>query len=223
MAKFDVKTEATRVIYAGIGANDVAVAAVRDLVVTAQKSLQRTVAEVQKVATIDLDPRALGQQATTVVSSRVDALAQDAKARRKAIEARVAELQGEALSYPTKVQSRVTDLVGENTEVFGLLVKRGETLVARIRRQQSTVEAAEAAKSTVAKARTTQTQATETAETAARTTRSTARKAVRKTSATTRKKAATTTASAKATTTAAKKTASRTAKAVAEAAEKVGD
>ena len=45
---------------------------------------------------IDLEPQALRDQAVTVVNSRVDALTKDAKARRTAVEARVAELQAEA-------------------------------------------------------------------------------------------------------------------------------
>ena len=80
-AKFDVKNEATRAFYAGVGANDLAVEVVRDLVATAQKS----------VTQIDLDPKALREQAVTILSARVDTVTNDAKARRKAVEARVAE------------------------------------------------------------------------------------------------------------------------------------
>ncbi len=189
-AKFDVKTEATRAFYAGVGVNDLAVEVVRDLVTTAQKSVQQ----------IDLDPKSLREQAVTV-----------AKARRKAIEARVAELQSDAKSVPAKVQARVTELVNENTAAYGDLVTRGQSLVGRIRKQESTVAATSSASTTVAKAKTTRTQATKTT------------KARTKVTPATKKKATATKSSAKATATAAKKTASNTAAAVADAAQKVGD
>ena len=44
-------------------------------------------------------------QAVTVVNARVEALTNDAIARRKAIEARVAELQAEARAYPEAARS----------------------------------------------------------------------------------------------------------------------
>lgn len=204
-ATFDVPTdvlrEATRVLYAGVGANDRAVEVVRGLVTTASQSAQRTVAGVQRnVGSVDLSPRSL----------------------RKAIETRVVELQDGAKAYPAKVQARVTGLVDENVAAYGDLVKRGETLVGRIRRQQSTTEAATAARTTVTKARTTRTQAGGTATATRTATKSAARSAAKKSTAP-RKKAATTRSSAKATATAARRTAAGTARAVADAAEKVGD
>jgi hypothetical protein len=203
MAKFDIKdlkTEATRGLYAGAGVADLAVEAVRDYVADVQKKfadvqkdVTTRVADVQKSVTeFEFEPKALREQAVTVVNARVEAISKDAKARRAAIEARVAELQTEAKTYPAKVQASAGDTYGD-------LVKRGEVLVARIRKQESTQATATAAKTTTTKAKTTATQAKKTAK------KSPAKK------------------SAKATSTAAKKTATSAASATTDAASKVGD
>lgn len=178
------------------------------------------------------------------VSKRVAVVQKtDAKKIRAAIEARVNELQGEALAYPAKVQSLVDGNVTAATTAYSDLIKRGESLVGRIRRQQSTKATVKAADTTVAKAKTTVTQAKEAAEAsvdAADRTAATkvapqakskpaARKASAKKSAATTarkkatKKTATAQSSAKATATAAKSTATNAVQAVADAAEKVGD
>ena len=164
---------------------------------------------------------------------------------RAAVEARVAELQAEAKAYPAKVSTLVDDNVTAANAAYSDLVKRGESLVGRIRRQESTTATVKSAKTTVAKARTTATQAKKAADanvdaadkTAATKVapkpRPTAKKATqkaagKKASATTArksaaKKTATTQSSAKATATAAKKTASNAVQAVVDATEKVGD
>jgi hypothetical protein len=116
------------------------------------------------------------------------------KAGRAAIEKRVAELQ--ATGWTTA------------TDAYGDLVKRGQTLVGRIRRQQSTQEALAAAENTVAKAKTTKTQT------------ASAGQATKKTAAKKRNAAK---SSAKATGTTAKKTVSAGSRALADAAQKVGD
>jgi heparin binding hemagglutinin HbhA len=208
------KSTLPKPVYAYVGVTDLAVEVVRDLVTETQtriagvqKDVTARVADVQKTAG---DPKALRERATTVVSARVDALAKDAKARREAIESRVAELQAEAKELPARV-----------TDVYTDLAKRGEVLVGRIRRQESTKATAKSAGTTTAKAKTTRTQA-------AKTTKSTARKTTTGVKSTAKK--ATTTAkdssapsSAKATTTAAKKAASNATTAAADAAKKVGD
>lgn len=217
--KFDIKTEATKPLLAGVGVTDLAVEVVRDLVAETQtrlagvqKDVTARVADVQRTAA---DPQALRLQAVTVVNARVDALAKEAKARRQAIEARVAELQAEAMAYPAAAADAYTDLV-----------KRGESLVGRIRRQESTKATVTSARTTSSKAKTTTTQAKK----ATATTKTTAKTAAKKATSTARtttkpaaKKAATATSSAKATVTAAKKTATNAADAVADGAEKVGD
>jgi len=212
-AKFDIKTEAARPLYAGVGVTDLAVERVRGYVTEVQK----------RFAGLELEPRALRDQAVTVVSARVEALSKDATARRAAIEARVAGLQGEAKGLPVRVQGALTGNVALVNTAYADLAKRGETLVARIRRQQSTQEAVAAAETTVAKAKTTQTQARKAAASTAQTTKTSAKKAVRKSTATAKRTSATPKSSAKATATAAKATAADAVTAAADAAEKVGD
>jgi cobalamin biosynthesis Mg chelatase CobN len=195
-AKFDIKTEATRGLYAGAGVADLAVETVREYVA----EVQTRFAGVQKdVQGFDYSPEALRKQ----VNARVEALSKDAKARRAAAEARVAELRKEA-----------TTLVSENadtaTDAYGDLVKRGETLVSRIRRQEATKATTRSAKTTSTKAKTTSTQAKKTAKKSTATAKKTAKKSPAK-------------SSAKATTTAAKNTASNAAKATSDGASKVGN
>ena len=159
-AKFDIRTEAARTFYAGAGVADIAVETVREYVADVQARVTGVQKDVTtRVNDIDYSPKALREQATTVVNARVEALAKDAKARRTAIEKRVAELQTEAKAYPAKVQKLVDENLAGVNDTYGDLVKRGETLVSRIRRQEST-------KATAASAKTTTTQAKKTASTA---------------------------------------------------------
>lgn len=135
-AKLDLKLEATKGLYAGAGAADLAVATVKDYVADVQKKVTTTVADLQKtVASIDLEPKALGQQASTAVTARVGALTAEGKARRAAVEAKVAELQGSALELPLKVQAQLVDNVAVATTTYAELAKRGELLVRRLRRE----------------------------------------------------------------------------------------
>ena len=102
-AKFDIRTEATRPIYASVGVTDRAVEAVRDF---GRESVQKRLAEVQtRVSNIDFEPKALRDQGVTLVSTRVEAIANQAQARRAAIEARVSELQNRALELPERIQA----------------------------------------------------------------------------------------------------------------------
>lgn len=205
-AKFDIKTEATRPLYAGVGVTDLAVGLVREYVADVQKRFAGVQKDVQtRIGGFDLEPKALRDQAVTVVSARVDALSRDARARRAAIEARVAELQAEAKSLPTAVSG-----------TYAELAKRGETLVGRIRRQQSTQDAATSAATTTMKAKTTATQAK-------KATATTATKTAKQASTTARKSSTAPQRSAKATATAAKKTAAAGTAAARDAAQKVGD
>jgi len=216
-AKFDIKTEATRPIYAGVGVTDLAVEFVREYVTDVQKRLAEVQKDVQaRVKKVDLEPKALREQTVTFVNARVEALTKDAQARRAAIEARVEELQADAREIPTRVQH----LFDENLEVvnerYTDLAKRGETLVDRIRRQQSTKKTVTSAKTTSAKAKTTKTQAT-------KATKTTAKKTAKKASTTAKKTSTAPKSSAKATVTAAKTTATNAAEATTDAAKKVGD
>jgi hypothetical protein len=210
-ARFDIPTQiptgATRPLYAGVGMTDLVVETVRDYVADVQKRLD----DVQKsVSALEAKPEVLRDRAGKAVADRLDSLNKDAVARRRVIEQRVAELQSEVQAFPTRLQKLVDTQVSTAGDTYADLVKRGETLVGRIRRQQSTQDAESAAKTTVSKAKTTRTQGS---------------KAVKKTTTQARKTAAKSPAksSAKATTTAAKKTATNATKAVVDAAEKVGD
>jgi hypothetical protein len=199
-ARFDIPSQLpagiTRPIYAGVGATDRVVevarltfADVQKRAVAAQKDVRKTAAE------LDYRPQALRQQATQVLAAQLDALGKEAQ------------------DFPARLQKLVDEQVTTAGDTFDELVKRGETLVGRIRRQQATVDTTESAATTTAKAKTTRTQAAKTAATA------------KKSAARTTKKAAKSPArsSAKATTTSAKKTASSAARATKAAGEKVGD
>ena len=113
-AKFDIKdlkTEATKGLHAGVGAADLALETVKEL---------------------DLQPKALRTQATTVFSTRVEELSKDAKARRTSVEKRVAELQAEA-------QKLVAEGLDNATGTYDKLAKRGEKVVKRVRKETSSV------------------------------------------------------------------------------------
>jgi hypothetical protein len=194
-AKFDIKTEYTRSLYAYVGVADLAVEAVRDYFAKAV-DVQKEVAT--KVADLDYKPAALREQAVTVVNARVDALSAEAKARRAKIEAKV-------------------------NDTYAELAERGERLVGRIRRQESTKATVKSADITTAKAKTTRTQATKAAESTAKDTKTAAKRATKSTSTAAKRNTSSATSSAKATATAAKKTASNAADAAGDAAKKIGD
>jgi hypothetical protein len=140
---------------------------------------------------VDFDPRAFGAQTVKSVNHQVT-------------------------TVPARVQQVVDINVNAVTDVYGDLVKRGETLVRRIRRQKSTQDTVAAAETTVAKAKTTRTQATSAAKKSASAAKTAAKKA-----STTKRTAAK--SSAKATRTSAKKTVSAGSRALADAAKKIGD
>jgi heparin binding hemagglutinin HbhA len=203
---FELPAEVARPLYAGVGATDALVGYVRDAVADLQKRLAEVQKDVQtRISDLDLEPKTLRDQAVTVFTTQLDALSKDAQVRREAIEKLVAELQADAAGIPASVNATYADLA-----------KRGETLVGRIRAQESTQATAAAAETTTAKAKTTKTQATKAAK---KTTKSTTKKAT----STAKKTSAAPKSSAKATTTSAKKTASSAARATTDGAAKVGD
>ncbi len=172
----DLKSEATKSLYAGAGVVDLAVETVREYVSDVQKKL----VDLQKDATsklegvqksvkdFDFEPKTIRTQVETVVNARVEALSDEAKARRTAIEKRVAELQGDAKALPVTVRKQLDETTATATATYADLAKRGEVLVGRIRKQESTQATKTAAKTTTAKAKTTKTQGTKTAKTAAK-------------------------------------------------------
>jgi heparin binding hemagglutinin HbhA len=132
----------------------------------------------------------------------------DPKEARASVEARVKALQ-------ERTRTRLED----NEFGYDQLVARGQVLVERIRRQESTKGAVRSARTASAKAKTTTTQA----EKAARSTARSAEQSARTTSSAAKRQASKPKSSAKATATAAKDTAAKGAKATADAAKKVGD
>jgi hypothetical protein len=217
--KFDIPTQlpvaVARPVYAGVGATDRVVEAVRGAVADVQKRALAVQHDVSKtVSGLDYQPQALREQATRVVTTSVDTLGKDAQARRKLVEERLAALQADARELPVRIQKLVDEQVAGARETYDELVRRGETLVGRIRRQPTTQEARAAAQTTTAKAKTTKTQAARTAKKTVKKSTSTAKRTARSSSAK---------SSAKATTTSAKKAAAKTAQATTDAASKVGD
>jgi heparin binding hemagglutinin HbhA len=197
---FDLPTQipeaAARPLYAGVGVTDRVVEVLRDYVADMQK---RVTDAQQSVADFE-------------VESLTRTLGKDAQARRATLEKLVGDVQAEALALPARLQKLVDEQVATAGDTYESLVKRGEGLVGRIRRQQSTREAVSSAKTTTAKARTTGTQARKAA--------STARKSAGRTTAQAKKSPAR--SSAKATRTSASKTAKSAAKAGLDATKKVG-
>jgi len=217
-ARFDIPSQlpagVTRSIYAGVGVTDRVAEVVRDAVADVQKRAVAVQNDVQKtVSGLEYRPQALREQATQVVTSRLDALGKDAQSGRRILEQRVAGLQAEAKDLPTRLQKLVDDQVATAGLTYDELVKRGEVLIGRIRRQPSTTAATSSAKTTTAKAKTTRTQATKTARTAQKSTTRTAKKVAKSPAR----------SSAKATVTSARTTADNATRAAAEAAQKVGD
>jgi heparin binding hemagglutinin HbhA len=174
-ATFDFPTQipagATRPLNAGVAVTGAVVGAVREYVADVQKRLD----EVQKTVTsIDIQPQVLRDQAAKAVSTRVELL-KDTKARRRLIEKRVSELQSEVQTLPARLQKLVDEQVATAGDTFAELVKRGETLVGRIRGQEPTRTAAPVAKVETTPAKKTATTAKSSA--------TTAKKAVKKTAA----------------------------------------
>ena len=217
-ARFDIPTKlpagVARPLYAGVGVTDRVVEVVRGAVADVQ---QRAQTFQKTVSGLEYQPQALRQQATQAVTARVEVVSKDAQARRRALESRAVELQAEAKDLPVRLQKLVDDQVSTAGVAYDDLVKRGESLVGRIRRQPSSRATAASAKTTATKAKTTRTQAGGTAsaakKSAARTTKKTAKTAAKSPAK----------SSAKATATAAKSTASNATQAAADAAKKVGD
>lgn len=141
-AKFDIKTEATKGLHAGVGAADLAVETVKAFAADTQKKAQKrfedvskdaqkAFADVQKsVKGFDFEPQALRSQATTVITARREELAKEAVSRRDLIEKRVAALQADASKF-------VSANVETATDTYEILAKRGETVVKKFRKESA--------------------------------------------------------------------------------------
>ncbi len=207
------KIDPTRPFYAAVGATDLVVEYARHYTA----DVQARVAGVQtRVSKIELEPKALRDQARTLVVSRIDELNEDVKEARSTVESRAKETRSQVESY-------VNEAVAEVSETYGDLAARGRKLVERIRRQQATQDAKAATKTTVAKAKTARTQTTKSAKSSAATTKAAAKTTTKRAGSSAKKTADTAKSSSKATATSAKKAAEATTQAVGDAAEKVGD
>jgi len=185
-----LKNNATRPFYAVVGAGDLAVEHARSYARTYATDVST------RFAKVELEPKALRDQALTVVVARVDELTKDAKKVQAKLETRVSDLQTDAKALPAKVESFTNETVAELTEAYGDLATRGKDLVKRLRKQQATKSTKTATKTTVTKAK--------------------AKPAVKKTAATAK-------TATKATVTPAKQAAAATTEAVSNAAEKIGN
>jgi heparin binding hemagglutinin HbhA len=141
---------------------------------------------------------------------------------RKDVEKAVANLQAEAVAFPSKAQSTAVGLAGEVVgradSVYTDLVVRGRSVVTRIRRQKASQDLSAQAATTVRRTKATSTSAQ---NTAGETTR-TAKKAATRTKSTAAKKGATTRSTAKSATTSARKTAESAVRATTDGADKLG-
>jgi len=165
-------------VYAVMGAGDLVVERIR------AAQVEREVEQLQtQVLTFPT-------RAQAVAAQRLNAVVADVRALPK-------QVRTLPLTAQTRVQASVATALGQASETYVDLAKRGESLVTRIRGQKSTQEAAAAVKTTTSRAKATTT---------------TAKKAVKET-----------TTRAKTTRTTAQKTASAAARATTDAAKKVGD
>jgi uncharacterized coiled-coil protein SlyX len=142
------KFDATRPFYASVGAGDL----VAGFALTTAGDVQA------RFAKLDLEPKALRDQAVTLVTARVEELQADAKKAQSAVEARITELQGDAKDLPVRAQKLVNEYlaelnktVAELNKSYAELATRGQDFVAKVRRQESTQQAKAAAKTTAKK------------------------------------------------------------------------
>jgi valyl-tRNA synthetase len=171
-----VQIKTPTAVYAAVGAGDLVVERIR----AAQVEGKNMRSQVSTFPT----------KAQAVATERLNAVVSDIRALPE-------QVRTLPLATQARVQAGVAAALGQASETYGGLAKRGERLVSRIRRQESTLGAVDAAKTTTSRAKATTT---------------TAKKAAKET--TTRAKAARTTA---------QKTASAATKATTDAAKKVGD
>src|SRR5687767_9833860 len=129
------KTEAVKPLYAVAGATEVAYEFARGYSIEAQKTATERLNDVQtRVSKIEREPKALQNQAVSILNARITELQKDAKDAQGKFEARVAELQKEARALPKKVQNEIDDTVTELARTYADLVDRGEKIVAAIRK-----------------------------------------------------------------------------------------
>jgi hypothetical protein len=119
-----LKAEAVKPLFAVAGATEVAYEFARGYTAQAQT----------RVSKIERDPKALQEQAISLVNARITELQKDAKDAQAKFEARVTELQKDARALPKKVQNEIDDTVTELAKTYADLVERGEKIVTAIRK-----------------------------------------------------------------------------------------
>jgi len=181
------KSNPIRPLYAAVGGVDAAVAIARTGLTEAQTRLSGVQT---RLAQADVEPKVLAEQGRILVAARVEELQKEAKALPALVESKVNELVNELLA-------QLNGSVEDFNKQYAELAVRGQSLVARVRRQQATQDVKAEVRKTVTRAKATKTQA--------------------------QNATATTKSSAKATGTSAKKTASAAKKATTDAAAKTGD
>lgn len=136
--KFDIetlRTEAVKPLYAVAGATEVAYELARGYAAEAQKQAAERFGDVQsRVAKVERDPKALQNQALSVLNARIEELQKEARDAQAKFENRVEELQKDAKAYPAKVQAQVEDALEDLVKAYAELTQRGEKLVAAVRK-----------------------------------------------------------------------------------------
>lgn len=171
---------------------------------------------------------ALNDQLTRPLYATVGATDRAAAAVRGSVsdlQTRLTELQ-QGISDPQQLRERAREVpdkvqgfLEQHEVAYDQLVQRGDALVRRIRRQESTKQTAKSARTTSSKAKTTATQGSK----AGRSTASSAKGAAKGAATTAQRQSKAPKSSAKATATGAAKTTKSAAKATRDAAQKVGD
>src|SRR5680860_946209 len=116
-------------LYAVVGVTDLAVEKIR----VARAELRSRVSH--------LDAKAFRDQAQTAVAQRIAAVQSD-----------VTAVPEQAKALPVRAQAALGEAIGTALTAYGDLAGRGKTLVNRVRRQQSTADLTDQAKSTAARA-----------------------------------------------------------------------
>ncbi|GAB7002823.1 hypothetical protein JCM18899A_02940 [Nocardioides sp. AN3] len=135
------KVDVPKPVYAGAGAAVVAVEALKEYVDTVSKrvtgygvGVTSRVAGYQKQV-VGFEPKAFADALQSRTTARVESLTAEAKARRTALESRVGGLQADAKAFPALVTSFYKETSSEARGAYDGFAKRGEVIVARLRRE----------------------------------------------------------------------------------------
>lgn len=152
MPKFEIaklkvdlpKVDVPKPVYAGAGVAGLAVETVKEYVDTVSQKVTDYRSDVAAKVTgyqkqlAGFDPKAFAGTVQSRATARLGTLTAEAKARRAAVEERVGGLQVDAVALPGKVASFSKETASEALETYADLAKRGEVLVARLRREAPT-------------------------------------------------------------------------------------